>query len=152
MIVLVFCLSGHPTVALNVIIMSTVISSIFLSLLIVTPNVISDSSEEEEKIMVKCMEEAKVKREELKNFRTDEISDKMLCFMKCRYENDGVFDENGKMIKEIMQEAYDDFGWNDEQRNKADGCLDNMKPVKECGDLEEFFRCLPVINFGDLME
>ncbi|XP_045468207.1 uncharacterized protein LOC123676376 [Harmonia axyridis] len=126
--------------------------STILVLFMVTSHVRTDSSEEEEKLMVKCMEEASVTKEEVKVFRTDKISDKILCFMKCRFESEGMFDENGVIIKEMLQEGYDDFGWNDEQKIKADECIDNMKPAKECGDLADFFSCLPVINYGELIK
>ncbi|XP_044763333.1 uncharacterized protein LOC123320195 [Coccinella septempunctata] len=125
---------------------------LFLVLFVCTHHVNAGSSEEEMKIMNKCIEEADVKMEDVKTFRSDQITDNMLCFMKCRYESEGAFDENGVLVKEMMQESYDDFGWTDEQRSQSDGCLDKMKPVKECEDLKEFYKCIPVINFGELFE
>lgn len=112
----------------------------------------ADSSEEEEKIILKCLEENDLTIEEFKEFRSDTATEKMMCFLKCKYEHEGSFDENGVLIKEIVQESYDDLGWTDEQRAKSDVCLDNMKPVKKCGDFKEFFDCIPVVNFKEVME
>ncbi|KAL3271736.1 hypothetical protein HHI36_022206 [Cryptolaemus montrouzieri] len=106
------------------------------------------SSEEAEKISEGCMEEAKVSKEELRSFKTDDVSERMMCFMKCTYEKTGWFNENGVLIKEVVQDSYDDLDLKEEDRKKVDGCIDSMNPVKECKDLGDFFKCIPVIDFS----
>ncbi|KAK9892367.1 hypothetical protein WA026_019820 [Henosepilachna vigintioctopunctata] len=121
----------------------------FSMLMLFTKVHTNESSEEEEGIVQECAKKSGVTIDELKHFRTDNVSAPMLCFMKCKYEKQGYVDEKGQLIKEVIQDRYDDLNLNEEERKKVDKCIDESKLVKKCTDLKDFFKCVPVIDFSE---
>ncbi|KAK9875938.1 hypothetical protein WA026_011040 [Henosepilachna vigintioctopunctata] len=90
-----------------------------------------------------CMKEHNITMKEMSDSIMGDISEKVLCFMKCAFERKGAIDINRRINMEKMDEIMDQWAHlSDKGKSFAVPCLQEYTIVRTCSDVKPLHLCL----------
>lgn len=75
-----------------------------------------------------------------------EPTEKILCYFKCVYEENGSLNSDGIItIDKMIENINSRRPLTEDSKTAIKECLKDVKPIKTCGDLKPTYQCLDKI-------